>query len=183
MIRLARLSVLTFVAACHAAAASAQTVPASFRDLQFLVAPGDRVTVVDTTGIQTKGRIAELDGSTLSIESGNALRLFRQDDVVVIRQRKQDSVRNGVLVGAAIGAGLGAIAELSCRARDGYCGYTGIATLGSAIWGTWIGIIADVLYRTPRDVFRKGPNAPPKSLTLAPRVARGAAGAQIAVRW
>jgi hypothetical protein len=151
--------------------------------LHFLVAPGDRVTVVDTAGTQTKGRISELDGSTLSIESGDGERRFRVDDVVVIRQRKQDSVRNGVISGAAIGAGLGAIAELSCGARDEYCGYTGVATIGSAIWGTFVGVTADLLHSTPRDVFRRGPDPASRLLTVAPLVARRGAGAQVALRW
>ena len=183
MTRLARTSALALFVACHAPLASAQSVPASFTDLQFLVAPGDRVTVVDTAGTQTKGRISELDGSTLSIRSGDGQRRFRVDDVVVIRQRKQDSVRNGVIIGAAIGAGLGVIAELSCGARDEYCGYTGIATIGSAIWGTFVGVTADLLHSTPREVFRRGPDGVSKSLTVSPLVAPRGAGAQVALRW
>ena len=183
MTRLARISALALFAAGQAALASAQSVPASFRDLQFLVAPGDRVTVVDTTGTETKGRISELDGSALSIKSGDGERRFRQNDVVVIRQRKQDSVRNGVIIGAAIGAGLGVIAELSCGARDEYCGYTGVATIGSAIWGTFAGVTADLLHSTPRDVFRRGPDPASKSMTVAPLVARRGVAAQVALHW
>ena len=183
MTRLARTCAVVLFVAGQASLAAAQTIPASFADLQFLVEPGDRVTVVDATGAETKGRISELDGSALSIKSGDSERRFRQDEVVVIRQRKQDSVRNGMIIGAAVGAGLGAIAELSCGARDEYCGYTGIATIGSAIWGTFMGVTADLLHATPRDVFRKGPDPASKSLTVAPLVARRAAGAQVALRW
>jgi hypothetical protein len=183
MTGLARIAALAWFATSHAALASAQSVPASFRDLQFLVAPGDRVTVVDTTGTEINGRISELDGSTLSIKSGDGERRFRQHDVTLIRQRQRDSVRNGVIIGAAIGAGLGVIAELSCGARDHYCGYTGVATVGSAIWGTFAGVTADLLHSSPRDVFRRGSDPVSKSLTVAPLVARGGAGAQVALRW
>ena len=184
MTRLVRTLAFTLCAAGQAALVSAQAVPSSFRDLQFLVAPGDRVTVVDATGAQTKGRISELDGSVLSISAGDGERRFRQDDVMVVRQRKQDSVRNGMIIGAAIGAGFGAIAELSsCGGPDDYCSYTGVATVGSAIWGTLVGMAADILHTTPRDVFRRGPDPSPKSLTVGPLVARRGAGAQVALRW
>ena len=184
MTRLARIVAFTWFAGAQAALASAQTVPASFRDLQFLVGPGDRVTVVDATGTQIKGRISELDGSVLTIKSGDGDRRFHQDDVVVIRQRTQDPISNGMIIGAAIGGGFGATAELiSCGGHDDYCGFTGIATVGSAIWGMFMGVTADLLHTTPRDVFRRGPDPSSKSLTVAPLVGRRAAGAQVAVRW
>jgi hypothetical protein len=183
MTRLARLSAVALFFAGQAALASAQGVPASFRDLQFLVAPGDRVVVVDATGAETKGRISELDGSTLSIKSGDGERRFREDDVVIIRQRQHDSVLNGVLIGAGVGAGLGLISELTCGALDEYCPYTGIVTIGSAMWGTFMGATIDLLHRTRRDVFRRAADPASKSLTVAPLVARRGAGAQVALRW
>jgi len=173
---------IALVAACHAAPSSAQTVPASFPDLQFLVRPGDRVVVIDAAGVATKGRISALDGSTLSIKSGDGERRFGEEEVVVIRQRTHDSVLNGVIIGAAVGAGLGLVSELSCSALDEYCPYTGLVTIGSAIWGTFAGATVDLLHRTPRDVFRR-PVAAAKSLTIAPVVERRGAGAQIALRW
>ena len=184
MTRLAHISALAVLfATCHPSLASAQTVPNSFRDLQFLVGPGDRVVVVDASGARAKGRISELDGSTLSIKSGDGERRFREDDVVVIRQRTHDSVLNGVLIGAGVGAGLGLISELTCGALDEYCPYTGIVTIGSAIWGTFVGATIDLLHRTPRDVFRRGPAPASKSVTVAPLVARRGAGARVALRW
>jgi hypothetical protein len=58
MNRVARTLAFVVVAACLAAPAAAQTVPNSFNDLQFLVRPGDRVTVVDAAGVETTGRIS-----------------------------------------------------------------------------------------------------------------------------
>ena len=71
------------LAICSAGVADAQTVPSSFKDMQFLVKAGDRVTVVDAAGARISGRISELDASTLSIESGSGPRRFAQDDVVL----------------------------------------------------------------------------------------------------
>ena len=156
MPRVARIVALMLFAAGHAGPASAQTVPSTFQDLQFLVQPGDRVMVVDMAGTKTTGRISELDESALSIRSGDGERRFRQEDVLVIRHRQPDSIRNGVALGSAIGAGLGVIAELSCGGNDDYCGKPGWVTLGMTLWGMGIGMFADLLHETPRDVFRRG---------------------------
>ena len=161
---------------------SAQTVPSSFKDMQFLVGPGNRVTVVDSTGAETTGRISELDASRLSIQAPSGPRSFSQDDVVVVRQRRSDSLKNGLEIGAAIGAGLGLAAEISCGGNDEYCGAPGWGTLGMTVWGIGIGTFADALLKTPTDVFRHGPGTI-GSWSVSPIVARSGGGASVALRW
>jgi len=161
---------------------SAQTVPSSFKDMQFLVGPGNRVTVVDSTGAETTGRISELDASRLSIQAPSGPRSFSQDDVVVVRQRRSDSLKNGLAIGAAIGAGLGLAAEISCGGNDEYCGAPGWVTLGMTVWGIGIGTFADALLKTPTDVFRHGPGTI-GSWSVSPIVARSGGGASVALRW
>jgi hypothetical protein len=167
---------------CHAGLAAAQSVPSSFNDLQFLVKPGDRVTVVDAAGVETTGRIAELGASVISVESQSGERRFKQDDVIVIRQRRADSLKNGMLIGAAIGGGLGFIAEASCGWNDDACGRPGVVTFSLAVWGVGIGALADGLLKTQRDIFRHGPGTI-GSLNIAPIVGLRTAGAQVALRW
>ena len=82
-----RTVALMLLAMSSASLAGAQTVPSSFKDMQFLVKPGDRVTVVDASGAKMTGRISELDAFTLSIASATGPRRFTQDDVVGVRQR------------------------------------------------------------------------------------------------
>ena len=165
-----------------ASLAGAQTVPSSFKDMQFLVKPGDRVTVVDAAGAKITGRIAELDTSTLSIASAAGPRRFTQDDVMVVRQRRADPLKNGALIGAAFGAGLGLMTELSCGGNDEYCGQPGWVTVGSTLWGLGVGVFTDALLKTSTDVFRHGPGTT-GSLSVAPAVGPGTAGARVAVRW
>jgi hypothetical protein len=174
--------VLALVAICQARMATAQTIPNTFNDLQFLVSPGDRITVVSASGVESSGRIAELGASTLSIETPSGERRFNQDDVIVIRQRKADTLMNGVLIGAAIGGGLGLAAEISCGWNEDYCGVPGAAIIGGAIWGVGIGAFADALQKTQRDVFRHGPGTI-GTVSVSPVVGRHAAGAQVAFRW
>ncbi len=76
MTRLARTCAVVLFVAGQASLAAAQTVPSTFKDLQFLVRPGNRVTVVDTTGIETIGRITELDASALSMTAADGVRRF-----------------------------------------------------------------------------------------------------------
>ncbi len=62
-------------------------------------------------------------------------------------------LKNGVAIGAVIGAGLGLMTELSCGGSDDYCGQAGWVTLGSTLWGLGVGVFADVLLKTPRTSF------------------------------
>jgi len=182
MFGMSRTLAFMVLAIGSASAASAQTVPSSFKDMQFLVGPGNRVTVVDSAGAEITGRIAELDASRLSIQTPSGPRSFSQDDVVVVRQRRSDSLKNGLAIGAAIGAGLGLVAEVSCGWNDEYCGRPGWVTLGMTVWGVGIGTFADAMLKTPTDVFRHGPGTI-GSWSVAPVVTRGGAGARVALRW
>jgi hypothetical protein len=183
MTRIARTCALLLLTCAQAGLAAGQTVPTSFTDLKFVVRPGDRVMVVDRSGIETAGRISELDASMLTLSTNAGQIRFREDDVVLIRQRKQDSVWNGIAIGAAIGGGLGLLSELSCGGYEGSCGPRGAITLGSAVWGVGVGVLADVLQKTPRDIYRHGPVHDARSVSVTPLVGPHTAGTQIALRW
>jgi len=111
-----------------------------------------------------------------------ALRRFTEDDVRVVRQRRADPLKNGALIGAAVGAGMGLITELSCGGNDEYCGQAGWVTLGSTLWGLGVGVFTDALLKTPTAVFRRGPRTM-SGWTVSPIVDRGAAGARFALSW
>jgi hypothetical protein len=179
---LVRTLAFVLFATSHAGLAAAQTVPGTFKDMQFLVKAGDRVTIIDAAGAKITGRISELDASTLSIASAAGPHRFTQDDVVVVRQRRADPLKNGAVIGAVIGAGLGLMTELSCRGTDEYCGQAGWVTLGSTLWGVGVGVFTDALLKTPTDVFRHGPGTI-GSWSVSPVIGRGAAGASVALRW
>jgi hypothetical protein len=182
MTRVKRTLVLSVLTLCSASVAAAQSVPSSFKDMQFLVAPGDRVTVVDAAGAKITGRISELDASTLVIASRSGPHRFAQDEVVLVRQRRADPLRNGAAIGAAIGAGLGLMTQLSCRSTYEYCGQAGWVMLGSTLWGIGAGVFTDALLKTPTDVFRHRPGTI-GSWSVSPVIGRGAAGASVALRW
>ena len=176
-----RTVVFALFATCHAGLAAAQTVPSSFKDMQFLVKAGDRVTIIDAAGTKITGRISELGPSTLSIASATGPRRFTQDDVVVVRQRRPVPHKKGAAIGGVLGAGMGLMTELSCGGGE-YCGRVGWVILGSALWGLGAGVFTDALLKTTTDVFRRGAGTT-GAWNVSPVIGRGAAGATVALRW
>ena len=80
--------------------AGAQAVAQDFAELARTVGTGDRVHVFDLAGREIVGPIAELTTEVIVIGGGaRAIRLDRAR-VVLVRKDRQDSIANGVLIGA-----------------------------------------------------------------------------------
>lgn len=103
-----RVAVITLaVTLSITALASAQERPSprvarSFQDLSAQVEPGTTVSVIDTTGNEITGKIAEISSSSLVLLVDGAERRFEATRVKRIERR--DSLWNGALIGATIGA-------------------------------------------------------------------------------
>lgn len=119
--------------------ASTQLVATSFDELHTLVQPGEPIEVTHANGRKMRGRLGELSTSSLELlvrETGPDGRetfvpkatLFARD-VRQVRLEHRDSVLNGTLIGAAIGAGpfllVGAMAAAqgggSCGSDSNVC--------------------------------------------------------------
>lgn len=98
------LPVAGFLAA--AIAASAQESAASFDTLAERIQVGQLIWVTDTRGREVRGRLERLPSDGLVLRT-NGLEMFGAPDVRRVRARDRDSLRNGTLVGLAIGGGLG----------------------------------------------------------------------------
>ena len=94
--------VLTVVAAL--ASASSAYAQATFANVQPSGLP--TVYVVDRAGTETKGRLISITDSLVSVDVNGATKTFTPDDVSLI-ERKGDSLKNGAIIGAVTGAGLG----------------------------------------------------------------------------
>jgi hypothetical protein len=81
----------------------AQGVASSFDQLGVLVQPGDKISVVDVTGREAEGRIGKLSRDMLTLVTEAGPRQFGEVDVAKIRQRRDDSLTNGAIIGAAAG--------------------------------------------------------------------------------
>jgi len=131
----------------------------SFQQLQLLVKPGDKVTVVSPSTLKTTvGKIKDLTPSELRLTAGGVERTFSEQDVFEIRQRRPDSLVNGAIWGAAIlGGGVSALLITAC-AIDGCQGedaplliaagliYTGI--------GAGVGVGIDAMIQGKHPVYR-----------------------------
>jgi hypothetical protein len=81
----------------------AQGVSSSFNQLRILVKPGDKISVVDVTGKEAEGHIGKLSRDTLILVTEAGARQFGEVEVAKIRQRRDDSLRNGAIIGAVAG--------------------------------------------------------------------------------
>jgi hypothetical protein len=103
----------------HAAPAAAQQ---SFAELQWVLRPGDRVSVIDSTGLETQGRVDAIDTSSLRMDVNGEVREWSVPAVWQVR-RRGDSLKNGTIIGLTIGAGIavgGGLALASLLHSEGH---------------------------------------------------------------
>src|SRR5687768_5393558 len=94
------IAILTLSIAASPADAAQQA--ASFEQLQVLVDLGDTVTVTDSAGNSSKGRILEVSPSMLRMTVDGMAKSWAQADVLEIKQRRADSLGNGALIGTIV---------------------------------------------------------------------------------
>ena len=73
----------------------------AFPDLPTRIKAGQTVYVIDSKGVETRGRLLALSRSELSIRSEHQDRRFAADEVRQV-QRYGDSLWNGAIIGAAV---------------------------------------------------------------------------------
>lgn len=151
-------STLTFLALLSQPAAAQEA--RSFEQLQLLVKPGDRIYVTDSMGNVTEGRIAGLSRSSLRLMTKISTRDLSESDVFKIRQWRHDSLKNGALIGAGVGFGLGLAGVISdCRSSGLFsdCGgeVVGIVALFTGV-GAAIGVGIDALIPSKETIYIGG---------------------------
>jgi len=157
----------------------AQVLASSFNQLQVLVKPGDTVSVTDATGVEARGTIGALSPSSLEMVIAGNRRIFSENDVRTIRQRRGDSLKNGAWWGFGIMAGLvllGAVTEPS----DYDAGGAVLGVLASGGFGAAIGVGVDAMIRSNEVIYSR-PAGVSTRLTLSPLVARGQKGALVSL--
>ena len=164
--------------------AAAQGVASSFDQLSVLVAAGDRITVEDVAGKRLNGRIGTLSGGRLTLVTRAGTRELGEADVVQIRQRRDDSLLNGAIVGAAAGTAyfVTLMAVLWDRDGGGVIVPTAIAGgLMMAGMGAAAGVGIDALITGRQVIYRRPPSA--GRVTVSPLMGNGRRGAAIAVKF
>jgi len=162
--------------------ATAQGLAGSFEQLQVLVKPGDTVTVVDGTGVETKGKIAELSQSTLALLTEGTRRELSENDVRAIKQLRTDSLANGALYGAVGGAAF-ATTALVIFADEGWYASEVVTVLGVyAAIGTGIGVCVDAVIRRQHLIYQRQP-ASGQQIRVAPWLTGQRKGVLVTLRF
>ena len=145
----------------------AQVLASSFDQLQVLVKPGDTVRVTDGTGVEARGTIGALSPSSLEMVIGGNRRIFSENDVRTIRQRRGDSLRNGAWWGFGIMAGLTLLGAAAQDVDNDDAGAVVLGVLASGGFGAAIGVGVDAMIRSNEVVFSR-PAGVSTRLTVSP---------------
>jgi hypothetical protein len=98
-------------------------------------ARGQTVSVENMSGTKTTGTLLQVEAESLSVAVGGTEARLDRDRVRRVTSERRDSVKNGFIMGAVVGAGMAA--GSSCHVRDRKCGNGARAAfiaLGAAIW-------------------------------------------------
>lgn len=115
----------------------------------------ETVYVLDTSGVETAGRLLGWTPDALLLWQNGAER--RVERSALVRVQKRDSLKNGVIVGAVVGTVMGlftaAIADCPSNHAEGCLGSrAGLAVL-SAVTYTGMGVGLDALVRGRTTVY------------------------------
>jgi hypothetical protein len=151
--------------------AAAQEPVRSFDQLNTRLKPGDTVYVTDAQGREIKGKIRSINATSLSLD-GDTAPTFKAIDVRTIVERRPDSLKNGMIIGAVSGfAAAAGLIVAACSSDD--CDYAGPAILAGLSTGAGAGIGAgiDATIKGPkRVVYRAQVATASAQLSLVPLV-------------
>jgi len=128
----------------------------SFDQLPLLVKPGDTVYVTAFSGNTVRGRIEQLTSTSLGLTVNGNRRDLLQTNVSQIRQWRNDSLKNGALIGLAVGAGVGTASTIAnCSDRNSEaCGTAAISIPLLGGLGAAIGVGIDALIPAKQTIYQ-----------------------------
>ena len=180
MVRIARVVAFLIFAATSA---QAQELAGTFEQLRVLVKAGDTVTVTDTAGQPVRGKLINLSSSSLSLNVSGTNREFQKANVNTITKRGSDSLKNGALIGMAVGGGLAAVG-IALMAAEGEADaglIAGAALIYSGI-GAGIGAGIDALVEGQRVIYAN-PGSPAARLSVVPVLRGPRKGVLVSLRF
>ena len=170
------------------ALAMAQEPAHTLQDLQSSLRVNDTVRVEEFGGNHLQGKVESVSGSALRIRTKGLSRDFRETQILSVRKQYDDSIRNGLLTGAAIGGAAGAI--IGAVVSDAFCdgcgnfqagGALAIGALGAGI-GAGSGALGDWLTKGYRTVFSM-PQTTGIRFNVSPVLSRTTKGMSVAFRF
>ncbi len=162
----------------------AQEIASSFEQLAVLVKPGDKITLVDVTGQETNGRIGKLSADALILVTSAGSRQLGEVDVAAITQRRDDSLKNGAIIGAVAGAAYYATAAALFAGIDEGEVIIHTAIAGGVLFaglGAAAGVGIDALISSRQVIYQKP--AGRSTVSVSPMFGHGRRGAAVRVRF
>lgn len=147
----------------------AQALPDSVR-------PGVKVEIVDESGGSVEGRLDEVSAQTVRLSSRRGITDVPVDTIV--RITRPDTVKNGALIGLAVGLALGIGSASAYAEGDG--AFIISQTLGNGLVCAGIGALLDAAVDTRRTLYQRGPR---HETRVTPFVGRGGGGLAAAITW
>lgn len=136
---------------------------------------GRGIYVTDTGGRRWKGDVDDVSSTMLTVTDGRG-NTWAWSEGEIDRIEQQDSLKNGVWIGLAIGIGT---AYAACKIVRGECIYTTIYIGYPAVAvGAFAGLIVDAV--THRTLYKKAGSA---DLRLSPMLSSRTLGARMSVGW
>jgi hypothetical protein len=163
-----------------ASAAGAQQV-LSLEELKILGNANTKITVTDRNGREFRGTVADASETLLSLRIAGAIHRFAVGDVRSVRVRKEDSLVDGALIGAAVGGGLTSLMFLDNECRDDSACYAAVAVYAGI--GALVGLGIDALIHRDVVVYTAPPPSAERVFTVAPFVARGRSGVSLTIAF
>lgn len=160
-----------------------ERVARSFEQLQVFVGSGDTVLLRSNGGEERRARITTLSATQLIVTIAGQTQVFLPDHALRIRQRRNDSLANGSLIGLAAGAGIATVGFLVTWGE--FPEDAGLLALVAGLYGgigAGMGVGVDALIRGRQVIYERVPVSP-SPVSIAPLVGAGRAGARLTVRF
>jgi hypothetical protein len=151
------------------------TAPGSFQVLQNRLKPGQTAVVVDRSGREIVGTVAEFSSNSLVLRNGSVGQSFDAADVAIIK--RAGPIWDGAVKGAGIGMLSMFIALSGCYGSS--CEKGSFVVLGGGV-GAAIGLGIDAAFG-PKTVYRSA--QPPRRLAVAPVVSKDRQGVAASIRF
>ncbi len=111
----------------------AQEPATSLEQLNLLMGEGDKITLVDSTGEKTSGKLHRVTQEGIDLVVRGRVKNFSEKDIQRITRKRPDSPLNGFLIGTGIG--FGATLPLCVAYANSEGINMGLAVVNSALWG------------------------------------------------
>ena len=167
------------LAVTSAGVASAQPAAASLEDLKSLER-ATRVTVVDTQLRRFQGTIDDASESLLLLRTGSEIRRFEAAEIRSVHVRREDSLVNGTLLGAAVGGGSTSLLFLDNECRDDPVCYKAVVVYAGL--GALAGLVIDALIHGTTVVYSAASQSQ-RPLRVVPMSGGGRRGIGVMIRF